>query len=393
MAMAVVLLIGAGLMIRTLSRLWDVNPGFNAHKVLTFGVSLPPSLMNAPPDAIRAALRHVHSTLGATPGVQAFALSWGGLPMESEDDSLFWLASEPKPTTENDMKWTLSYVVEPDYLNVMQIPLKRGRFFTPDDNEHAPAVAVIDDVFARTYFPHTDPIGQRLYLANFDSQQAEIIGIVGHVKQWGLDTDDTEKLRAEIYTPYMQLPNQPMTLSPMGTTVLVRTAGPPAPVFDSLRRTSSQMSSQQVIFAPQTMEEIISSSLAARRFSLILLGLFAALALVLSSVGIYGVISYLVGQRTQEIGIRIALGARGWDVLQLVLSHSVKMACLGVLIGLAASLAVTRLMTKMLYGVSPSDPLTFFAVAAILTLVALAASYIPARRAMRVDPIVALRYE
>jgi predicted permease len=393
MAMAVVLLIGAGLMIRTLSHLWDVNPGFSAHNVLTFSVSLPPPLMKAPPDAIRAALRDVHSTLSATPGVQALALSWGGLPMASEDDGLFWLATEPKPATENDMKWTLSYVVEPDYLKVMQIPLKRGRFFTPDDNEHAPAVAVIDDVFARTYFPNADPIGQRLYLANFANQQAQIVGIVGHVKQWRLDTDDTEQLRAQLYTPYMQLLDQPMTLSPFGTTVVVRTAGPPAPVFESLRRASNQMSSQQVIFSPQTMEEIISTSLAARRFSLILLGFFAALALVLSSVGIYGVISYLVGQRTQEIGIRIALGARGWDVLQLVLSNSIKMACLGVLIGLGASLALTRLMAKMLYGVSPNDPLTFFAVAAILTLVALAASYVPARRAMRVDPIVALRYE
>jgi ABC-type antimicrobial peptide transport system permease subunit len=153
------------------------------------------------------------------------------------------------------------------------------------------------------------------------------------------------------------------------------------------------MNSQQVIFAPQTMKEIISASLAARRFSLILLGFFAALALLLSSVGIYGVISYLVGQRTQEIGIRIALGARGWDVLHLVLRHSAKMAGLGVLVGLAGSVALTRLMAKMLYGVSPNDPLTFFAVAAILTLVALAASYLPARRAMRVDPIVALRYE
>jgi predicted permease len=393
MALAVVLLIGAGLMIRTLSRLWDVNPGFTARNVLTFGISLPPALMKAPPDAIRAALRDAHSTLGATPGVQALALSWGGLPMASEDDGLFWLATEPKPASQNDMKWTLSYVVEPDYVNAMQIPLRRGRFFTPDDNEHSPAVAVIDDVFARTYFPNADPIGQGLHLGNFDNQQVQIVGVVGHVKQWGLDTDDTEQLRAQIYTPYMQLPDQPMALSPFGTTVVVRTTGPPAPVFESLRRASYQMSSQQVIFGPQTMEEIISASLAARRFSLILLGFFAALALVLSSVGIYGVISYLVGQQTQEIGIRIALGARGWDVLQLVLSHSAKMAGLGVLIGLAGSLVLTRIMAKMLYGVSPNDPLTFFAVAAILTLVALAASYIPARRAMRVDPIVALRYE
>jgi predicted permease len=393
MAMAVVLLIGAGLMIRTLARLWDVNPGFNTQNLLTFGVSLPPPLMKAPPDAIRAALRDVHSTLAATTGIQALSLSWGAFPMASEDDTLFWFAGEPKPASQNDMKWALSYVVEPDYLSVMQIPLKRGRFFTPQDNEHAPAVAVIDDVFARTYLPNVDPIGQRLTLANFDSQPVEIVGVVGHVKQWGLDTDDTEQLRAQIYTPYMQLPDRPMALSPFGTTVVVLAAGPPAAIFDSLRRASSQMNAEQVLFAPQTMDEIISGSLAARRFSLILFGVFATLALILSSVGIYGVISYLVGQRTQEFGIRIALGARRWDVLQLVLRHSVKMACLGVVVGLTASLLLTRLMAKLLYGISPSDPLTFFAVAAVLTLVALAASYIPARRAMHVDPIVALRYE
>jgi ABC-type antimicrobial peptide transport system permease subunit len=164
-------------------------------------------------------------------------------------------------------------------------------------------------------------------------------------------------------------------------------------LLDSIRGTSRQMSSQQVISGAQTMDQIISDSLAAHRFSMILLGIFAALALLLSSVGIYGVISYLVGQRTQEIGIRVALGARRGDVLRLILSHSVKMAVLGVLIGMGASIALTRLMGKMLYGVSATDPTTFLGVAVILSAVALAASYIPARRALRVDPIVALRYE
>jgi predicted permease len=393
MAMTVILLIGAGLMIRTLSRLWDVNPGFNAHDVLTFGVSLPPPLMKAPPAAIRSALRDVHATLGAVPGVDSLALSWGGLPMASEDDTLFWLSGEPKPASENDMKWALSYVVEPEYLKVMQIPLKRGRFFSADDNEHAPKVAVIDDVFARTYLPNVDPVGQRVHLSNFDGEQVEIVGVVGHVKQWGLDTDDSEQLRAQLYTPYMQLPDQPLGLSPYGTDIVLRTVGPSAGVFDAIRRANNQMSSQQVIFRPETMDDIISASLAARRFSLILLGTFATLALVLSSVGIYGVISYLVGQRTQEIGIRVALGARRWDILHLVLGHGAKMAALGVVIGLVASLLLTRLMGSMLYGVSPSDPATYITVAAILTLVALAASYIPARRATRIDPIVALRYE
>jgi ABC-type antimicrobial peptide transport system permease subunit len=222
--------------------------------------------------------------------------------------------------------------------------------------------------------------------------RAEIVGVVGHVNQWGLDSDDTQQLRAELYIPCMQMPDAFFSLVPGGISFLVR-ANSTSGLLDAIRSTNRQMSSQQVIFGARTMEQIISDSQAARRFSMVLLGIFAAIALLLSSIGIYGVISYLVGQRTQEIGIRVALGARRWDVLRLVLSHSVKMAMLGVVIGIAASLALTRLMVKMIFGVSATDPLTFLAVAAVLTFVALAASYIPARRASRVDPIVALRYE
>jgi ABC-type antimicrobial peptide transport system permease subunit len=191
----------------------------------------------------------------------------------------------------------------------------------------------------------------------------------------------------------MQMPDAYMAMVPSGIGFVARAANATSGLLDSIRSTSREMSNQQVVYAAQTMDQIISDSLAARRYSMILLGIFAALALLLSSVGIYGVISYLVGQRTQEIGIRVALGARRWDVLRLVLSHSVNMAALGVVIGVVGSLALTRLMSKMLYGVSATDPMTFCAVAALLTLVAVSASYIPARRAMRVDPIVALRYE
>jgi len=392
MAMALVLLIGAGLMIRTMTHLWNVDPGFRPQNVMTFGISLPPSMMNASPDAIRAAVRELDARLAATPGVAAMAQTWETLPLGSDDEKVFWFDGQPKPASQNDMNWTIDYVVGPGYLQTMGISLQRGRFFTAQDNERAPLVVVIDDVFARKYFGTENPLGKGILFSD-TGKRSEIVGVVGHVNQWGLDSDDTQQLRAEVYIPCMQMPDAYIAMVPSGMGVVVRAANNTAGLLDSIRSTSQQMSGQQVLFGAQTMDQIIADSLAARRFSMILLGIFAALALLLSSVGIYGVISYLVGQRTQEIGIRVALGARRWDVLRLVLSHSVQMAVLGVLIGVAASLALTRLMDKMLYGVSATDPITFFAVAIILTCVALAASYIPARRAMRVDPIIALRYE
>jgi predicted permease len=396
MAMALVLLIGAGLMVRTMAYLWSANPGFNPQNLLTFSMALPPSMMGASPDAVRAAVRDLDAKIASTPGVQAMSETWGAMPLAADDENVFWLDGQPKPASQNEMSWALDYIVEPGYLQTMGIPLQRGRFFTPQDNEHAPRVVVIDDVFARKFFGNQDPLGRGVMLNDSlknAGTRAEIVGVVGHVNQWGLDSDDTEQVRAQLYIPCMQMPDEFFSLVPGGISVVVRAANTTAGLLDGIRSTSRQMSSDQVIYAAQTMDEIISDSVAARRFSMILLGMFAALALLLSSVGIYGVISYLVGQRTQEIGIRVALGARRWDVLRLVLSHSVKMAVLGLLIGVAASLALTQLMGKMLYGVSATDPFTFVAVAAVLTCVALAASYIPARRAMRVDPIIALRYE
>ena len=393
MATALVLLIGTGLMTRTLARLWGVDPGFDPHNVLTFELSLPPAMKKASPEAIRAAYREFDAKLGSTPGVQAVSLSWGAIPMDTEDDEQFWIEGQPKPSNENEMNWALEYTVEPDYLRVMRIPLERGRFFTPQDNERSPAVAVIDDVLARKYFPNQNPIGKRINLHDYDDQPAEIVGVVGHVKQWGLDSDDTQSLRAQLYHPFMQLPGDALALSPLGMGVLVRSEGAATSLFTSLRHTNELMNKEQVIYSAQTMNEVIAGSLATRQFSMILLGSFALLALVLASVGIYGVLAYLVGQRTHEIGIRLALGASRYDVLRLVVGQGAKMALLGVALGLAAAMGLTRLMSDMLYGVSATDPLTFTAVAILLILVALVACYIPARRATKVDPMVALRYE
>jgi predicted permease len=391
MALALVLLVGAGLMIRTLTALWNVSPGFDAKNVLTFGFSLSPSMAKASPEAIRAALREVHEKLQSAPGVQGISFSWGALPLSSDDEWLFWIDGQPKPASENDMNWALTYVVEPDYLKVMGVPLKSGRFFTTRDDEHAQSVAVIDDALAHKFFGDADPIGKRLHINSTD-QVAEIVGVVGHVKQWGLDTDDKESLRAQLYTPFMQLPDKAMSQSASGLGVLVRSQGS-IPVFESVRHASEQMSSQQVVFGAQTMNEIIANSLAARRFSMILLGIFAGLALVLASIGIYGVVSYVVGQRTQEIGVRMAMGAQRSEVLRLVLAQGAAMAAFGAAVGLVAALALTRLMGTMLFAVSAADPVTYLCVVALLFAVSMAACWIPARRAARMNPVDALRYE
>jgi predicted permease len=392
MAMALVLLIAAGLMIRSLNALWNVNPGFDARNVLTFSISLPPSMKDASAEAIRAALRQVQAKLESAAGVKSASLSWGAMPLGDDDEDVFWLEGQPKPASVNDMSWTLSYVVQEDYLKVMGIPLERGRFFTAQDNERAAHVVVVDDVFARKYFGDRDPVGRRVNLYN-KGGAAEIVGVVGHVKQWGLDTDDQQSLRAQLYFPYMQLPDQAMHQSASGTGVLLKLDGSMQGTAATIRTVLKKMNGDQVMFGVQTMEELIAESLAARRVSMIVLGVFAALALGLASMGIYGVISYLVGQRTHEIGIRIALGAKRSDVLRMVLSEGMKMTVIGVGVGLLAAAGLTRLMANLLFGVNATDPLTFAAVAVVLTLVALAACYVPARRAMKVDPIVALRYE
>jgi predicted permease len=290
------------------------------------------------------------------------------------------------------MTQTMCYLVEAGFQQAMGVTLERGRFVTANDDEHAPLVVDIDDVFARTYFPQQNPIGRRINIAGFDVQ-AEIVGVVGHIKQWRLDADPKSAVEAQIYYPFMQLPEKLMSLAKNGVAVVLRTHGDPAAVMSTVRSAVAATEPGDVVYAVQTMDDVVATSFAARKLSMILLGVFAALALVLACVGIYGVISYLVGQRTREIGVRMALGAQRAEVMRLVLGDGVRMALIGAAVGTIAALGLTRLMEAELFGVSAHDPFTFAGVAALLVLVAVAACFVPARRAMRVDPIVALRHE
>ncbi|MDX2044540.1 MAG: ABC transporter permease [Acidobacteriota bacterium] len=388
MALALVLLIGAGLTIRSLYALWNVDPGFRAENVLTFSLNFPPAMRQAKPEAALANWRALSEQLNAVPGVQAASFMQGATILQSANDVYFWRADQPRPATTSEMQMTLVYRVEPGYLTALGIPLKRGRFFTPQDDNRAKPVVVIDEVFARQHFPNTDPIGKQINQGD-DRGALEIVGVVGHVRQWGLATDDQQTLRAQLYEPLHQTVANPTRLD-----VVVRgEAGAGTALFDALRRTIQSQHSQNVVFGLRTMNEVVSDSLAAQRFSMLLLNGFAIVALLLASIGLYGVIAYLVSQRTHEIGIRLALGASRLDVLRLVFQHGLKLALGGVALGLLAALGLTRLLATLLYGVSATDPLTFAGVATLLALVALFACFIPARRATKVDPLVALRCE
>jgi predicted permease len=391
MALAVVLLVAAGLMIRSLTKIWSVDPGFDPNNVVSFSFSTAQSL-GATPGAIRQSYRQIHDALAAVPGVESVSLSGASIPMVTDSELPFWLEGEPKPTSQADMKMSLLFAIQPDYLKVMKVPLKRGRFLTPSDTAGSPVVTVIDERFAKQFFGSQDPIGKHINFGILD-QTAEIVGITGHQNEWGLDSDSSNSIQAQFYLSMEQLPDSVLSVFGRGANGVVRTSYAQTDVAASLRRALQTVSSDSVVYGVESMNGIISDSLATKRFAMVLLGVFAVLAIVLSSIGIYGVISYLVGQRTHEIGIRMALGAERSTVVTMVLRQAGQMAVLSLVAGLLAAALLGRLMASMLFGVSFYDALTFSTVAAILLAVALAACWIPARRAARVDPMVALRHE
>ncbi len=390
-AMTLVLLVGAGLMLRSLAALWRVNPGYQPSGAITFSVSIPSTSATTSADT-RARLRQLHDKILSIPGVRAVSVTLGSRPMIHDSAVPFWIEGRPKPVSENEMPGAMFYLVESDFLRAMGMTLERGRFVTPQDNENTPLVITIDDVFERSYFRGENPVGKHVHLAQFDVE-AEIVGVVGHIKQWGPGGEAKASIDAQFFYPFMQLPEKLMTLAAGGVAVVVRTEGDPARIMNLVRRSVQEVDSREVVYGAQTLDQVLAGALAPRRLAMILLGVFAGLALVLACVGIYGVVSYFVGERTHEIGVRIALGAQRSDVIRLVLWEGAKMASIGVAAGGVTALGLTRLMANQLFGVSAHDPLTFGAVALLLLLVALFACYLPAHRAMRIDPVVALRHE
>jgi predicted permease len=397
MAAALVLLAGAGLMVRSLMALSQVDPGFRAHGILSFSLSAPYSSKNSTPEAARTYVEQLDHTLARIPGVKAVSTSWDAFPLGDDDEEFFWLPSEPKPANSNDMHWAVRYRVEPDFLKVMGIQLERGRFFTHADRDTAPHVAVIDEKLARKYFGASDPIGQQLFLngENGDNEKVTIVGEVRHVMQWGVAEDSTNELQAQIYLPLAQLTDaQWVSVDGLRPDVALRADDARAEtIFTDIQQTMREMDRTAVVYGPETMDQAIAKSLGTRRFLMILLSIFAGIALLLACVGVYGVLSHLVGQRTQEIAIRMALGADQGSVLGWVMEHALKLSAIGAGAGVAGALLLSGMLARasIFYGVRFYDPWTLFSVMLLLLLVVALAAYVPARRATRVDPMHTLR--
>jgi predicted permease len=396
MALTLTLLVGAGLLVRTIHRMSGTNPGFDTQHIITFRVGVSPSAATTA-TAMRTAYRQLLEGLRTLPGVQAADFTYN-VPLKSGDNvAPFWIGSQT-PAIVGEAPRMMVFNTGPNYLRAMSIPLLRGRFFTEDDTTKSPCVAAIDDVLASTYFKGQDPLGHTITFGWTPPWgPCRIVGVVSHVRHWGLGNENSQT-QAQAYYPLYQIPDDWVTGSQgfPNTRILVRTPLPVSAVMPAIKNVLYGIGKDQPIYDVETMQEIASESMSTQRFPMILLGAFAVLALLLASVGIYGVISYSVTQRAHEIGIRIALGAEKQNIFRMIISQGLRLALAGLAIGIVASLVLTRLLVTfadLLYGVKSNDPLTFFAVSTLLTGIAVLACYIPARRAMRVDPMVALRHE
>jgi predicted permease len=388
LALAFVLLAGAGLMLRTLLQLWGISPGFEPRHLMTMTVGLRPGDMASPQD-IRNGWQQTLDRVRNTPGVEAASLD-SVLPLSGDSQNLpYWTGSSPTPP--KDAVNAFLFTPTPDYLKVMKIPLLQGRFFTDHDRNGNEPVMVIDQALSKKLFPHDDVVGKQISVQFLG--RVRVVGVIGSIKHETLDEDAYTAPRGAIYLPLLQFPDAFMSLTATGMDLLIRTSMSPNLAAEVIKKNILGPSRDAPVRDVFTMEQRVADSISQRKGIAALLAIFAAVALGLAAIGIYSVISYAMSRRVQEIGIRMALGARSQQVVRLVLSQAARTIGAGVAVGLAASFAVTRLLSKLLYGVSPADPLTFLAVVLSLCLIALFAVYFPARRAARTDPTVALRYE
>ncbi len=381
-ALTLVLLVCAGLLIRTVMRLTQVDKGFNSSNVVAMNIGLPAAKYPKPENLI-AFYQQTTDRIAALPGVKAAGIT-SVLPLSDNFDGR-GLAVEDHPTARGEELTVDLYVTTPGYLRAMEIPLLRGRALSEQDTKDSPDVALINSTMARSLWPEADPIGKRIKFPGSDTNQQPwrtIVGVVSDVSQYALD----KKAPMQIYLPHSQSPTQ-------FNTIVVKTDSQSFAMTNAIRGEILAVDKEQAVFNVTTLDELMAGSILLRRFFMILLVGFALLALVLAAVGIYGVMSYVVTQRTQEIGIRMALGAQARDVLQLIVGKGMLLALVGISVGLVGAFAATRLLAGLLFGVSTTDAGTFAAVAGVLAVVVLVACYIPARRATKVDPLAALRYE
>jgi predicted permease len=389
-ALAAVLLVAAAMLGRTLLHLSSLDPGLNIRNVLVTRMALSPATLTNP-GRIRAAWQDVLDRARRVPGVQSVTMV-DTVPMREGNNQLgYWTTAAVPP--ENQQPIALATSATPDYLKVMGIRLLEGRFFSDHDRMDSELVVVIDSVLAQHAFGGQEPVGKRLWVPDMGSNPVRVVGVVDHVRHWGLAGDDQSQVRAQFYYPFAQVPDPLLRRWSELMSIAVRTNVAPLSVVEPLRREVRGVANDQVLYEVHTMEQLASDSVARHRFLLLLFGIFAGLALLLACIGIYGVLAYLTGQRVPEIGVRMALGATARDVMRLVLGQSLRMIFLGVGIGIVAALAAARVLQKLVEGMQPTEVSAFAIVIPLLVIAALAASFLPARRASRVDPMRALRQE
>jgi putative ABC transport system permease protein len=381
-ALSLILLCGAGLLARSFWTLSHVNPGFRTDHVVTVGVSPSPVRYSTNPQRL-AFYTQLSDRIRALPGVQRVG-AVNRLPLAGAPNNIVNVTIDGEDVARAPQRPVDRRVATPDYFAVMHIPVLAGRAFDDRDDGTRPPVAIVNRTMAQRLWPNRDPVGRqvRIGLAGGAGPWMEVVGVVGDVKHRGLDVD----VNAELYVPYAQAPVQSMAI--------VASTGPdPASLVEAVRAQVWAVDREEVMLGPTPMDTVFSASIAQPRSRTVVFATFAALALTLAAVGIYGVVAYAVSRMTRDIGVRVALGAGGSDIVRMVIRRGLSPVAVGLALGLAGAIALSRLLTTLLFGVSPTDPLTYSAVALMLLTIAAAAAYVPARRAAKVDPIVALRTE